>query len=147
MLFLILLACALPVVWVLVLVEDWKRDLTTNFATTDAMAEDMSLRPLHSPLSPEALSSRIARSVAATPNWEVASTEPPDSEGKIHIHLIRTTTLFRFKDDIHVTLAAAPEGGAVLEATSRSRVGKGDLGQNPRNLRELIQVLAERPSQ
>lgn len=140
----LLAASSLPVLWILFLVEDWKRDLTTNIATTDATAEDPARRPLESPLPPEAQAARIVRFVEANRNWKVASIEPASSEGTIRLHLIRTTTLLRFKDDVHVVLTSTPRGGSVLEATSRSRVGKGDLGQNPRNLRELIQTLAEK---
>lgn len=141
---LILLACCLPVLWILFLVEDWKRDLTTNYATTDATAGDPALRPLDSPLSPEAQSERIVRWVAGKRNWSVASVEPQTSEAAIRLHLVRTTAILRFKDDVHVVLTSTSGGGSILEATSRSRVGKGDLGQNPRNLRELIQAF-ERP--
>ena len=31
--------------------------------------------------------------------------------------------------------------GARLELTSASRLGKGDLGQNPRNLEELLRAV------
>lgn len=31
--------------------------------------------------------------------------------------------------------------GARLELTSASRVGKGDLGQNPRNIEELVRAV------
>lgn len=141
MLWLILLAFSVPIFWMLVLVEDWRRDLTTNHAATDAAADDPALRPLRSPLPPAALAERVEEFVDRRRNWTLASIEPADSEGTIRLHLVRTTAVLRFKDDIHVVLAEAPEGGSVLEATSRSRVGKGDLGQNPRNLRELIDSL------
>lgn len=141
MLWLILLASSVPIFWTLFLVEDWKRDLTTNHATTDATAVDPSLRPLHSPLSAAALAEQVEQFANSRRNWELVSVEPADSDGTIRLHLIRTTTVLRFKDDVHVVLTDIPEGGSVLEATSRSRVGKGDLGQNPRNLREMIDAL------
>jgi uncharacterized protein (DUF1499 family) len=43
----------------------------------------------------------------------------------------------KYRDDIRVQIEPAAEGTR-LSAESRSRVGKGDLGQNPRNLRELL---------
>ena len=141
MLWLILLAACVPIVWTLFLVEDWRRDLTTNQASTDADAEDPLLRPLHSPLSPEALAERVEQFVDSRRYWQLASIERSDDAKTVRLHLVRTTAVLRFKDDIHVTIAETPEGGTVLEATSRSRIGKGDLGQNPRNLRELIGAL------
>jgi uncharacterized protein (DUF1499 family) len=48
--------------------------------------------------------------------------------------------LFRFKDDI--TVRVINRGSErVLAAKSRSRVGKGDLGQNPRNLKQLLEAV------
>ena len=57
----------------------------------------------------------------------------------IALHLVRSTRLIGFRDDVWVLLEERPDAGGVrLHAESRSRVGKGDLGQNPRNLRELL---------
>jgi uncharacterized protein (DUF1499 family) len=52
------------------------------------------------------------------------------------LHFVRRTRLFRFADDIRVTVR---ENGGVarVDAESRSRLGKGDFGQNRRNIREL----------
>jgi uncharacterized protein (DUF1499 family) len=43
-------------------------------------------------------------------------------------------------DDVHVRLIADGVNTRV-EAKSQSRVGVGDLGQNPRNLRQLTNAL------
>jgi uncharacterized protein (DUF1499 family) len=53
------------------------------------------------------------------------------------LHFVRTTPLMRYKDDIRVRIVPAASGSRV-SAESRSRIGRGDLGQNPRNLRELL---------
>jgi uncharacterized protein (DUF1499 family) len=56
--------------------------------------------------------------------------------------LTRTTPVMRFTDDIDVVLRA--EGNSTrVQAESQSRVGKGDLGQNPRNLKELVGYLMQ----
>ena len=77
--------------------------------------------------------------------WQLV--EQNESGGIIQLHFVRATPLWRFKDDIRVRIAPAAGGGSLLTAESRSRVGKGDLGQNPRNLRELLGAIraAERP--
>jgi uncharacterized protein (DUF1499 family) len=76
----------------------------------------------------------------AQPRWTVESRE--QSPSGITIHLTHVTKVFRFTDDIHVRLVL--DGGDTrVEAESRSRIGAGDLGQNPRNLRELTSALAE----
>ena len=56
------------------------------------------------------------------------------------VMFVRTSRLFRFKDDI--TMRIEDQGRErVVTGESRSRVGKGDLGQNPRNLRRLMTEL------
>lgn len=57
---------------------------------------------------------------------------------------IRTTRFFGFEDDVTVRVAAH-EGGARAEVVSASRAGRSDLGQNPRNLRELLDALHREP--
>lgn len=151
MAWLILLVVGLPLLWVLSSVEDWRRDLTSNRAQTDAEGADPSLRPLPSPRTPAAQAERIAAWVEGQRNWSLEKETGPDEEtgagggrkGAIRMHLVRRTSWLRFRDDIHVTLTPTAEGGSILEATSQSRIGKGDLGQNPRNLRELLRGLAE----
>lgn len=36
---------------------------------------------------------------------------------------------------------SSAQDGARLELTSASRMGKGDLGQNPRNIKELLRAV------
>lgn len=120
--------------------ENWKRDLTTNHARLDANASDPLLRPLVVPTSPEQLADRVQQSVSKLSRWSLESREQL-AEG-MQLHFTRRTRLFRFVDDIYVRLSRV-EGGTRLDAESRSRVGKGDLGQNPRNLRELTQELSQ----
>lgn len=70
--------------------------------------------------------------------WRVA--EQSESE----VRAVRTTRLFRFKDDI--TLRVLPDGDDWfrVHVRSKSRVGKGDFGQNARNIRELQAALSQR---
>ena len=116
-------------------VENWRRDLTTNFATTAEDAGDVRLRPIEAAMPPAELARRVEQSAAALPNWRLESRQ--ETGESIELHFVRTTRLLRFADDIRVQIAAT-ESGSRLTAESRSRVGKGDLGQNPRNLRELL---------
>ncbi len=53
---------------------------------------------------------------------------------------VRTTPLFRFRDDVTVRVHADGDGTRA-EVTSASRIGKGDLGQNPRNIKELLRAV------
>lgn len=119
-------------------IENWKRDLTTNYAKLDPNSPDPMLRPLTIPSSPDEVADRVEQWVARQPRWSIEAREKTDSA--ITLHLIHRTTLMRFTDDIHVRLEIDGKQTRV-EAESQSRVGKGDLGQNPRNLKELVSGL------
>ncbi len=119
-------------------IENWKRDLSINYASLDAESDDPSMHP---PVVAETIpevADRIAMWAEQTPLWAIESKEVSDQQAKIH--LTRTTRIFRWVDDIHVQLSQV-DGGVRVDAESKSRVGKGDLGQNPRNLRQLVAAL------
>ena len=121
-------------------VEDWSRDLATNVAATSDQARDPRLRTLDSPLSPLELVDAVAQAAGQLPRWELV--ERTEEDRQVRLHFVRTTGVLRFKDDIRVRIEPAGSGSR-LSAESRSRVGKGDLGQNPRNLRELLDKLRD----
>lgn len=82
---------------------------------------------------------QAARDVlAGLPRWELvgAGQGPAGAE----LHAVRSTRVWRFKDD--VTVKVRREGGrTVVSVRSRSRVGRGDFGQNARNVREFLAAL------
>ncbi len=126
-----------PVLATVLIVDDWSRDLTTNTASTDPNAADPRLRPLGVDASDEQFAEAVRSFAEQNGAWELVGSD--DSTHK----LVRTTGLLRFKDDVTVSLTQTG-GGRVVEASSASRVGRGDLGQNPRNLRELLGGLEQR---
>lgn len=133
----------LMVLSVVLTVDDWSRDLTTNHAATAANHPDTRLRPLTCKQTPRELADAVRRAAGAGARWNVVD-EKADGD-HITLHLTHATRLFRFIDDIVVRISPT-ESGSELSAESQSRVGKGDLGQNPRNLRELLdRVRAELP--
>lgn len=150
----VLLAVLSPFIVMALYVDDWSRDLTTNTAATSPEAIDERLRPLEVDASPAAVRA-VTRAFAETQAaWTVAEEDKPlPSDSPIRtpaseasattIHLVRTTGLMGYRDDIWLVIEPTDDGGARLHADSRSRVGKGDLGQNPRNLRELLAALEE----
>jgi uncharacterized protein (DUF1499 family) len=121
-------------------VDDWSRDLTQNYAETSPDAADPALRPIEIAGPPDELTAAVARAVARLPRWVQGSQEV--SGDATVLRLVRTTPLMRFQDDITVRVRPSARGSR-LEASSKSRVGKGDLGQNPRNLRELLTAVRE----
>jgi uncharacterized protein (DUF1499 family) len=123
-------------------VDDWRRDFTTNYAATSDDPQSP-LAALHSDLSPTELANRTAAAVATLPRWRLTQR---DAEGQeVTLHFVHTTRLARFVDDITVRISPH-ENGSILQAESRSRIGKGDLGQNPRNLRALLEAVEGRLS-
>lgn len=73
----------------------------------------------------------IEAAIESLPRWTF---ESRDDTG---IQAVRESRLFQFKDDVTVDVSAREDGSeAIFE--SASRVGKGDMGQNLRNLTETI---------
>ncbi len=106
----------------------------SNFAATSPAASDPRLRPRLLPLAPEAAGEQVTRAIAGIRGWRVLGRR----DGVVQA--TRTTRVFHFVDDISILLEAAA-GGTAVSARSASRVGRGDLGQNRRNLAELWQAL------
>ena len=148
----LLIAAALllvaSIVGALVSIEDWSRDLTTNYAETSDEHADVRLRAILTKRSAEDVVAAVSECVQELPRWTWKDGAPPGDLGSgdsATLELVRTTRLMRFRDDIVVRIERT-EAGTVVNASSRSRVGKGDLGQNPRNLRELLDKLRARLS-
>jgi len=57
-----------------------------------------------------------------------------ESKGEIHVEA--RSRLWRFVDDITIRLTDR-EGATVVDVRSASRVGRGDFGQNARNIRRF----------
>jgi hypothetical protein len=86
------------------------------------------------PVAPERLLAPFRRAVERLPNWNA------EASGENGVRAVRTRRLFRFRDDVKVRVYARADG-AGSELTGASRVGKNDLGQNSRNIKELLQAV------
>ncbi len=120
-------------------IDDWSRDLSTNRAATSIDSPDPTLRSLELKASADEIKAAITGFVERAPAWEV---NPNPSDDNAALALVRTTRVFRFADDVQVFLQSTATGTRV-DVHSQSRVGKGDLGQNPRNIRELLNALRD----
>ena len=124
-------------------IDDWGRDWTKNTASLVPDAQREGLRPVELESDLAETQSRLERWVESDSRWSIVSVSPTD-ELPVRLKLTRTTPIMRFVDDIEVTIDGRPEsGGVIIHATSKSRIGKGDLGQNPRNLIELTNGLRD----
>ncbi|MDV6031833.1 MAG: DUF1499 domain-containing protein [Phycisphaera sp. RhM] len=151
---------------VVIRIDDWGRDWTQNRAALDPAAPRPELRPVELDGSVQDAADRIRQWTETNSKWDWVSEEQVGSDpagsdpagsdpaggdpaggDRRRIQLTRTTPLLKFVDDIEVELTARPAGqestrqSVIVNATSQSRVGKGDLGQNPRNLIELTTAL------
>lgn len=142
------IACVLLLagcVWLFFTVDDWSRDLTTNTAATSATAKNPRLRPIETDRPPAELAELISTTAGKIPGWEFVSQE--EAADSTILHFVRTTRLMRFKDDITVQVRPIYGQSSLarweVSAESKSRVGKGDFGENPRNLAELMDRLRE----
>ncbi|MCM2373046.1 DUF1499 domain-containing protein [Aporhodopirellula aestuarii] len=142
------------------MIDDWGRDWTTNHARLSATQTDPMLQPIEIDADVKDVETVIQNWVDLQPAWAIVS-ETETGQGPLsqqpsigasssmrRLHLTRTTPVFRFVDDIQIELTpieSGPSGGprTRVDAGSRSRVGKGDLGQNPRNLKELRQGILD----
>ena len=70
------------------------------------------------------------------PGWEIVE---ENVEARL-IHAVITTSLFKFKDDIYITINKAGNNN-VVNIRSKSRVGKGDLGTNTRHIMNFYAAL------
>lgn len=70
------------------------------------------------------------------PRWTVVKTDP--AAGLIEAEA--RTRLWRFVDDVTIRIIPG-EGRATVSVRSASRVGRGDLGQNARNIRAFLDAL------
>ena len=120
-------------------IDNWSRDFTTNVAST---SESTDLKPLRLSITADEATERLKQRIADLSHW-VWFDQTRSAEGVVVVNLVRQTMLFRFKDDVQVSISPAIDSapGVVLNAVSRSRVGKGDLGQNPRNIKELFAAM------
>jgi uncharacterized protein (DUF1499 family) len=84
----------------------------------------------------DAVFQRALRAVEAL-GWEVVASDA----GTRRIEATDTTFWFRFKDDVVIEVSEAGPGGAVVQARSLSRVGRGDVGKNAARLREFFALL------
>src|SRR5262249_39128250 len=114
----------------------WHSWFTRNWAETDD-PDDPSLAAIVIPLPLAQAFVQVEDAIRQLPRWQVISTDAQTAT----IHATRATRLFRFVDDITIRLEPTADGTRIHPRT-QSRIGAADLGQNRRNLRELLELLS-----
>lgn len=111
--------------------------LTTNVAMT---TRESPFPELELPLFevPPATLLTAAEKACGQLGWAVSAVDAEE----LQLAAVVTTTLFRFRDDVAVTVAPHGEGGSALHVRSASRVGKGDLAANARHIMDLVRQVS-----
>lgn len=106
-------------------------------ATLTSEAEDPLLRPLRVSGAPAEVLAPLSRVIAGDEDWRLVDRQAG------YAHLVHYTKTFRFADDVELFAVAVTAGESAVAATSTSRIGIGDFGQNARNLADLLGRLRE----
>ncbi len=122
----------------IVTIDDWSRDFTTNYVVMTETSEDPDLRPVVFLRPADEVVDAIQEAADRIKNWEFIGAARMDSSTMVVFE--RTSRVWRFKDDIILRVEDLGER-CRLGGESRSRIGYGDLGQNPRNLRRILAEL------
>lgn len=107
-----------------------------NRVETGATPEYPDLQPLTVALPPGRVFDSSLAVARALPRWTVVKADP--AAGLIGAEA--RTRLWRFVDDVTIRIAAKG-GHTTVSVLSTSRVGRGDLGQNARNIRAFLDAL------
>lgn len=111
---------------------------TINDVATGATPEYPDLQPQHVANPADQV---FAAALAAAREMELEITAQLPEKGEIQA--VATTRVFRFKDDVSISVTR--QGGiTTVYVRSHSRIGKGDLGANARRIREFQARLAGR---
>ena len=111
--------------------------LNTHVAETIEGSPFPELRPRHYAMAADELHAKVKTAIAALPRWEIVAA----ADDRREVQAVVTSLLFRFKDDVTVTVAPEPGGRPAVLVRSVSRVGKGDLGANTRHVLDLYDAL------
>lgn len=108
-----------------------------NAAETEPNAADPRLRTRFYPLSLETVWGAVVRLVDAQEGWTVRDVRP--DSGLIEVEA--RTRLLRFTDDVTVRVRQGSGRRIAVDLTSRSRLGKADLGTNARRIGRFLDAL------
>lgn len=103
-----------------------------NDVETGKTPEYPDLRVQRFTASEERVTKAARAAVEHLPGWELAGAGR--GPGGAELQAVARTRVLRFKDDVTIRVRRR-DGASEVAVRSRSRVGKGDFGQNARNIR------------
>ncbi len=117
----VMVLIAILVIFVVSQVDNWDRDLFINYAGHTVYVENNRNECVAATL----------KAIKDLDNWERI-----DCCG---LHAVRTSRL-GFKDDVYIYITGLDKS-TEIRVWSKSRIGIGDLGQNPRNIVQLLKKI------
>jgi uncharacterized protein (DUF1499 family) len=111
-----------------------------NDVETGKTAEYPDVRPHYYSADPKRVFGESIEAVGDVERMEVVEVD----RGANVVKATRTTRLFGFVDDVTITVSPVTEFVTEVNVRSASRVGKGDFGQNARNIEAYLGALDER---
>jgi len=110
--------------------------LTTNTAEISPEPVLPELTAPAYPLSQQQLYDTVINACESL-QWTIVRKDP----AQFRIDAVVTTALWKFKDDIQITIVERDTNSRSLHVISRSRVGSGDLAANSHHLQQLLSML------
>lgn len=111
-----------------------------NVVETGQTPEYPDVQPQYYTTDPQRVFEEAEAGVRELEQWTVVSVEPSSRT----ITAERTTELLGFVDDVTVRVEPVTEFVTRVHVRSASRIGKGDFGQNARNIAEFFAELDDR---
>jgi uncharacterized protein (DUF1499 family) len=116
------------------------KGLYRNYVRTTADASNPGLRTRTYAGAPGRIFERAKRLAADQSGWKIVGADR--DRGIIRVEA--RTRLFKFIDDVTITVRAATGAGSLVDMESRSRIGLGDFGTNARRVIGFLRKLDDR---
>ncbi len=111
-----------------------------NVVETGKTAEYADVVPQYYSTDPQRVFDEVRGSVTDLNRWELIQ----DDRSALTVRAERSTRSLGFIDDIEIRVEPITEFATRVNVKSSSRVGKGDFGQNARNIEEFFVELNRR---
>ncbi len=114
--------------------KEW---LTKNIYVTAPGNPDPFFRPRKYGKPKEEVAAAVQEILASLTRWKVV--EYRENQGRLHA--THTAPIIPYTEDVNIYIVQGLDGITKLEVISQSQTGKGDFGQNKRNIKELLSAL------
>ena len=111
-----------------------------NDVRTGQTPEYPHIQPHYYTAKPRRIYDQAKGAVEKMARWKLKEADP----AQMNLHATHRTAVFGFVDDVWVSIEPVTEFVTRVNVHSKSRIGKGDFGQNARNIRQFLAELDRR---